>query len=105
MQTLLERVLAITATYAVVCFIIVSLLTSPPSTLKTVLITLRLKNQKNILHGFLGKNISDEQLRRIVVTSRDFGRAYLTERWASRFVTELLRRFSVCFVGYSVDDP
>ena len=57
------------------------------------------------LHGFLGKNISDEQLRRIVVTSRDFGRAYLTERWASRFVTELLRRFSVCFVGYSVDDP
>jgi hypothetical protein len=39
------------------------------------------------------------------VTSGDFGLAYLTERWASRFVSELFRNCIVCFVGYSIDDP
>ena len=40
----------------------------------------------------------------LVLTAADFGRAYLTERWASRFVTELFREFAVVFVGYSLDD-
>ena len=31
--------------------------------------------------------------------------AYLTEGWAARFVTELFRNYTVCFVGYSIDDP
>jgi hypothetical protein len=39
------------------------------------------------------------------MTSADFGTAYLTERWASRFIGELFRRFTVLFVGYSVEDP
>lgn len=39
------------------------------------------------------------------MSSGDFGRAYLTERWASRFVTELFRQYTVCFVGYSLNDP
>ena len=33
------------------------------------------------------------------------GLAYLTERWASRFVTELFANYTVCFVGYSAEDP
>ena len=41
----------------------------------------------------------------LVLTAADFGRAYLTERWAARFVTELFREFTVVFVGYSVGDP
>ncbi len=41
----------------------------------------------------------------LVLTSADFGTAYLAEGWASRFVTELFRHFTVLFVGYSVDDP
>ena len=41
----------------------------------------------------------------LVLTAADFGRAYLTDRWASRFVTELFREFTVIFVGYSVSDP
>ena len=40
-----------------------------------------------------------------MLTAADFGRAYLTERWAARFVTELFREFTVVFVGYSVGDP
>lgn len=43
--------------------------------------------------------------RSLVLTSADFGAAYLTERWASRFLSELFRRFTVLFVGYSVEDP
>lgn len=33
------------------------------------------------------------------------GLAYLTERWAARFVSELFRNYVVCFVGYSINDP
>ena len=41
----------------------------------------------------------------LVLTSADFGRAYLTERWAAKFVATLFRDFSVVFVGYSLSDP
>ena len=41
----------------------------------------------------------------LVITAADFGRAYLTEAWAARFITELFREFIVVFVGYSVSDP
>ncbi len=57
------------------------------------------------LHGLLPEKPSDASLNRLVVTSGDFGRAYLTERWAARFVSELFRNFVVCFVGYSINDP
>ena len=57
------------------------------------------------LHGLLTENPSESDLERLVVSSGDFGLAYLTERWAARFVSELLRNFIVCFVGYSINDP
>jgi hypothetical protein len=57
------------------------------------------------LHGLLPEKSDDTALNRLVVTSGDFGLAYLTERWAARFVSELFRNYVVCFVGYSVDDP
>ena len=57
------------------------------------------------LHGLLPENPADKNLDNLVVSSGDFGLAYLTERWAARFVSELLRNFVVCFVGYSIDDP
>ena len=41
----------------------------------------------------------------LVLTAADFGRAYLTERWAARFVTEVFREFTVVFAGYSLGDP
>lgn len=40
----------------------------------------------------------------MVLTDADFGRAYLTEGWARRFLSELFRNFSVLFVGYSHND-
>lgn len=57
------------------------------------------------LHGLLPKVPDDEALHRLVVTSGDFGLAYLTERWAARFVSDLFRNYVVCFVGYSINDP
>lgn len=57
------------------------------------------------LHGLLHEKPSDSELERLVLSSGDFGLAYLTERWAARFISELLRTFNVCFIGYSLNDP
>jgi len=57
------------------------------------------------LHGLLPATATAGDLDRLVVSSGDFGLAYLTERWAARFVSELFRNFTVCFVGYSINDP
>ena len=52
-----------------------------------------------------GRILPNEDGSNLVLTAADFGRAYLTEQWAARFVTELFREFTVVFVGYSVGDP
>lgn len=57
------------------------------------------------LHGVLPETPTASDLDRLVLSSGDFGLAYLTERWAARFVSELFRNFIVCFVGYSINDP
>lgn len=57
------------------------------------------------LHGLLPNDNDPSDLDQLVVSSGDFGLAYLTERWAARFVTELFRSYTVCFIGYSLDDP
>jgi len=58
------------------------------------------------LHGRLPTDTSDETaLNQLVLTSGDFGLAYLTEQWAARFVSELFRNYVVCFVGYRINDP
>ena len=50
------------------------------------------------VHGSIDR--ADE----MVLTDQDFGRAYLTEGWARRFLVELFRSFTVLFVGYSHSD-
>ncbi len=57
------------------------------------------------LHGLLPEDDSAHDCEHLILSSPDFGRAYLTERWASRFLSELFRQFTVLFVGYSTDDP
>lgn len=56
------------------------------------------------LHGLIPTEPDDVGLRDLVLTSADFGEAYLTDSYCSRFVVELLRNFTVVFVGYSLDD-
>ncbi|HIG0327434.1 TPA: anti-phage defense-associated sirtuin Dsr1 [Legionella pneumophila] len=57
------------------------------------------------LHGLLPNTFNDRANNRLVLSSGDFGLAYLNERWAARFVSELFRSYTVCFVGYSINDP
>jgi hypothetical protein len=51
------------------------------------------------LHGSL-----DQEPRRLVVTDRDFGRAYLTDAWAARFLERMFRSYTALFIGYSHSD-
>jgi Domain of unknown function (DUF4020)/SIR2-like domain len=41
----------------------------------------------------------------LILTDGDFGKAYLTEGWARRFLQSVFSRFTVLFVGYSHNDP
>lgn len=40
----------------------------------------------------------------MVLTDVDFGRGYLTEGWARRFLVDVFRTYTVLFVGYSHND-
>lgn len=57
------------------------------------------------LHG----RLADESLRlaetELVLTSAEFGDAYLRSGWASRYVYDLVRAYTVVLVGYQADDP
>lgn len=58
------------------------------------------------LHGLLPKNLKESaQNDDFILTGADFGRAYLSEGWATQFVKDLFRNYTVCFVGYSMEDP
>jgi len=52
------------------------------------------------LHGSVDKGQES-----LVATDSDFGRAYLTDGWATRFLCEMFAKYTVLFVGYSHDDP
>jgi SIR2-like domain len=41
----------------------------------------------------------------LIISSSDFGRAYLADGWATRFVRELLKNYVIVLLGYSASDP
>ncbi|BAN48482.1 SIR2 family protein [Metapseudomonas resinovorans] len=55
------------------------------------------------LHGRLVEATSDSHP--YVLSSADFGRAYLSEGWATNFIRHLLERYTVVLVGYQAEDP
>ena len=58
------------------------------------------------LHGRIDRRIKRGNVRQgFVVSSSDFGRAYLAEGWATRFIRELLDQYTVILLGYSATDP
>lgn len=57
------------------------------------------------LHGRMPAKPSIDDLDQLVLSDGDFGQAYLTQGWAARFVAGLFRDYTLCFVGYSIDDP
>ena len=48
---------------------------------------------------------ADSSGKRLILSSSDFGRAYLADGWATRFARELLQSYFIVLVGYSASDP
>lgn len=57
------------------------------------------------LHGRVDANYERPHDDEFVVSSADFGRAYLSDGWATRFMKSLMTRYQIVFVGYTADDP
>lgn len=55
------------------------------------------------LHGRLVN--SDATQHPYILSSADFGRAYLSEGWATNFIKNLIERYTVVLVGYQAEDP
>ena len=56
------------------------------------------------LHGRVQASVVEPVASRLVLTGTDFGEAYLTKGWAAEFVSNLMARYTVVFVGYSMAD-
>lgn len=57
------------------------------------------------LHGRLQDEAEGLPETDLVLTSAEFGDAYLRSGWASRYVYDLVRAYTVVLVGYQADDP
>jgi SIR2-like domain len=57
------------------------------------------------LHGCVDEGYRGARDGEFVLSSADFGQAYLADGWASRYIQSLLQRFRIVFLGYSADDP
>lgn len=57
------------------------------------------------IHGRVDPTYSAACDDEFVLSSADFGRAYLADGWATRYIQALLRHYKIVFLGYSADDP
>jgi SIR2-like domain len=57
------------------------------------------------LHGRIGDSELKLEETDLVLTSAEFGEAYLRSGWAARYVYDLARTASLVLVGYRADDP
>lgn len=58
----------------------------------------------NDISGLVHLHGTVENPKYIVLTDEDFGKAYLTDGYASRFLVQLFTHYDVLFVGYSFND-
>jgi hypothetical protein len=57
------------------------------------------------LHGRATEKYDGAEGEDFVLSSSEFGRAYLSDGWATTFIRDVLQRYVVVFVGYTADDP
>ena len=57
------------------------------------------------LHGCVNDDYTDSLSSHFVLSSADFGNAYLSDGWATQFLKSLLNNYHLVFIGYSADDP
>ena len=72
---------------------------------------LEIRNNRNkrgirYLHGLVNKSYDGaENLDGFILSSNEFGAAYLAHGWARDFISEILEDYVTVFVGYRADDP
>jgi hypothetical protein len=57
------------------------------------------------LHGLFDPGYDKPVGGNLVLSSAEFGRAYLAEGWATDFIRAVIRNHFIVFVGYAADDP
>ncbi|CDM57749.1 putative conserved protein [Rhizobium favelukesii] len=57
------------------------------------------------LHGKATPEYNGAEEDGFVLSSSEFGRAYLSDGWATTFIREIIERYVVVFIGYGADDP
>lgn len=57
------------------------------------------------LHGIFDPTYGHSIGGSLVLSSAEFGRAYLAEGWATDFIRTLIRSYLIVIVGYAADDP
>ena len=57
------------------------------------------------LHGRSTPTYTGAEGDGFILSSSEFGRAYLSDGWATTFIREILGKYVVVFVGYTADDP
>lgn len=57
------------------------------------------------LHGRSTPTYTAAENDGFILSSSEFGRAYLSDGWATTFIREILGKYIVVFVGYTADDP
>ena len=57
------------------------------------------------LHGKVTPDNKKAEDAGFVLSSSQFGQAYLSEGWATSFFREIIDKYVVVFVGYAADDP
>lgn len=57
------------------------------------------------LHGKATSDYRGAEDDGFILSSSQFGQAYLSEGWATSFFREIIDRYVVVFVGYAADDP
>jgi hypothetical protein len=57
------------------------------------------------LHGRVTDTYDGAFDDEFVLSSADFGRAYLADGWATQFIRALRGRYKLVFLGYAADDP
>ena len=57
------------------------------------------------LHGRVNTSYSGPDGDGFILSSSEFGQAYLSEAWATDFISSIVEKYLIVFVGYSADDP
>jgi hypothetical protein len=57
------------------------------------------------LHGRVNQDYTGADGDEFILSTSEFGRAYLSDGWATQFIRSILDRYLVVFVGYTADDP